>query len=277
MNYESGAQYDQFRADRAKAAHMRNAPHEPIPNFDPESPDAIMCQYSKPDNAPLDPARKELASLIKVRDEAAATVTVKKNALAKASAQAANLRRDLDAARNSAAANTAAQAKALAASFESGDEPPAPQQPVATGNVDQLQQQLDVATGARDRLQLDVTEADAELNKRQEQVVASAFSVMRSDGDRIAAEIQALQERVDILRLDIGILNNFGGGFVVKIGDTTKLERPQLLTARSVATLERPAEVQYPANQIIRADVAQRWKNYFDALCLSADALFGCS
>lgn len=278
MNYQSGAQYDQFRSDKAKQAHMKNAPREPIPQFAADSAEALSCQYSKPDAMQnLDPARKELASLIKVRNEAAAVALAKKNALSRAAATVANLRKDLDAVRNSAAASTAAQAKALAASFEDDTATPAPAHPVATGNADQLQQQLDVATGARDRLQLDVTEAEADYTKRQAQVVTAAFAVMRADGDKIAEEIIQAQRRVDELRVNIQVLNLAAGGWPVKIGDTTKLERPQLLTGKSIATIERPPEVQHPVALNPRTQITQQWRNYFDALCLDASALFGCS
>ena len=271
-DYQSSYAYDQMRAHKAKQAHMRNAKHEPIPVFPADSAEALSCQYSKPEVVQPDPARRELAGLIAASNEAAAVALAKKNALSRAVVTVTNLRGELDAARKVAADQAAAQAKALAASFENDTAPPAPANTVTTMYLDEFQQKLDVATGAKDRLQADVTEADAELNKRQAQVVAAAFAVMRGDGDRIAGEIQTLQAQVDALRLHIGTLDRFGGGFVVKVGDATKLERPQLLTARSIATIERPPEPQYPATQNPRVEIAERWKAYHSALCLSADA-----
>lgn len=268
---------EQLRADRAKQVHLAHAPREKIPQFDPESADALLVSYSKPTPVPLSPVRAELFSLIQLRDEAAQTLATKKAALSKAAATVTKLRSDLDAVRRVVTEQAAAQAAALAASFEN-DTPapaPAPANTVATLYFDEFQQQIDIAAGARDKLTADVKEAEAEHAKCQAQVVAAAFSVMRADGDAIAVEIETAQRRVDELRLHVGILNNFGGGFVVKIGDATKLERPQLLTARSISTLERPPEVQHPATQNPRVQIGEQWRSYFDALCLDASATFG--
>lgn len=134
---------EQFRAHRAQQNHIKHTPHEKIPVFPADSAEALACQYSKPDATQnLDPARKELAALIKARNEASEVLTAKKAALSKAAASVAKLRADLDAVRRTASASTAAQAAALAACFESGDAPPAPAQPVSTGYADQIQQQL---------------------------------------------------------------------------------------------------------------------------------------
>lgn len=265
---------EQARAHRAQQTHIRNTPLQPLPTFDRESAEHLLVAYSKPDTTQhLDPARQELAGLIELRNAASTTVEAKKAALGKAQQLCTTLRLDLDAARKASAFSADAQAAALVRCFESGDEPPAAQ-PVVTGNADQHAQQLEVAVAARDRLQSELTAAQAEYAKRQGQVVTAAFAILRADGDRIADEIQVLQQLVDERRFHIAALNSAAGGWPVKIGETTALQRPMLLSARSLATLERPAEHQYPVGQSPLTNVLPHWKGYHGRLCEDASATF---
>ncbi len=276
MNYQSAIQYDQMRADKAKAAHMRNAPKEPIPQFDKESAEQLLVAYSKPDTAQqLTPARQELAGLIQLRNAAESVVTGKKAALSKAAALCARLRLDLDALRKTATASANAQAAALAACFESGDAPlPAAPAPVTTGNIDQLQQQYDVAVAAKDQLQSDLIVAEAELTKLQEQVKQGAFTVMRQDGDVIAAEIETLLELIDQRRTMLSALGTSAYKYSKVINSAGGIDRPQLLSARAQNALHNPQPKQYAPGMDPVTKILPRFHAYHTELMQNASAQF---
>lgn len=265
---------EQARAHRAQQNHIKHTPPEPIPQFDKESAEALVCQYSKPDTPILSPARQELAGLIADRNAAETVVTAKKSALSKAQQLCTNLRLDLDAVRKSAASSADAQAAALVRCFESGDEPPPAAQPVVTGNADALAQQLEVATAARDQLQNDQIVADAELAKLQEQVKQGAFAVMRNDGDAIASEIESLQELIDQKRTMLSALGTSAVKYTKIMNNVGAVDRPQLLTARSQSALcDAPAK-QYSPGTDPMTKALPRWHAYHAALCLNACATF---
>jgi|GEM_PF-3899377 len=136
----------------------------------------------------------------------------------------------------------------------------------ASDNTAELKNALTVATEAKASLAAEVAAAQAILDAENEAVKQATFAVLREEGDKVAAEIMALHERLSAK------LDKLRGLEIAAYIYTVGVKRPDFLSSNAIVAMNPPAEKQYLPGQDPAHVERDHWRSLQAKLMTDASA-----